>query len=438
MYGQYLQPGSNEEDETLAVMMKYLAERLKQLGSCFVFVITPSKATLFPEDIPDRYLIKLKQEGQRPTNYKILVPKLKKYEVPYVDGLQITLEHKGTLPERVFPKTGAHWTRAVAFFTVADLLKTIEHESGRKMPPLTESIENIDQRPDTTDADLFNLLNIIQEPNQRYLHPRFQVPRDKQGKAGILTSVGGSFTETILDVLASAQVFERMNHYSYFRVYKLRYPNRSASSVDEHAIPWEEDFWNTTAVVLEANEEALAGLPSRSIDGFLMAALAELEQKIPRKRSANDASPPLVWGFGVHQNGIALPKTGFSIPEPGFTLISGQEAGVDLPSPGENRDLQLIFEAKPFLRDDVPKRFANVAVNGIPVGTLELVNSDFQFYSLTIKAAVNRSSILKLHLSFSPVAPGAARSLEIALARLALVPIEVPVSRQTVIVSKRE
>jgi len=101
----------------------------------------------------------------------------------------------------------------------------------------------------------------------------------------------------------------------------------------------------------------------------------------------------------------------------------------------------LIFEAKPFLRDDVPKRIAKVAVNGIPVGTLELVNSDFQFYSLTIKAAVNRSSILKLHLSFSPVptqAPGAARSLEIALARLALVPIEVPVSRQTVIVSKRE
>ncbi len=75
VYGQYLPPISNEEDETLAVMMKYLSERLKQLGSCFVFVITPSKATLYPEDIPDRYLIKLKQGEQRPTNYQILVPK---------------------------------------------------------------------------------------------------------------------------------------------------------------------------------------------------------------------------------------------------------------------------------------------------------------------------------------------------------------------------
>ncbi len=346
-----------------------------------------------------------------------------------MDGLQITLEQKGTLPKRVFPKTGVHWTRAFAFFTVADLLKTIERESGREMPPLSESIESIDRRPDSTDADLFDLLNLIQKPNQRYLHPRFQVPKSWSGKTGILTSVGGSFTETILDILASAQVFEHMNHYSYFRVYKLRYPGRSVSPVDEHAIPWEQDFWNTTAVVLEANEEAIAGVPSHSIDGFLMAALAELEQKTPRDRSVDDPPRPVVWGFGVHENGIALPKKGFDFPESNLSWISGHDAEIDLPSPRENRDLRLILEASPFLGDGVTERIIKVAVNGIPVGALELVDPDFQFYSLTIKAAANRTPILKLHLSFSP-APGGARPLEIALARLALVPIELPVSQE--------
>ena len=42
----------------------------------------------------------------------------------------------------------------------------------------------------------------------------------------------------------------------------------SSSPVDENAIPWKEDFWNTTAVVLEANEEAMDG---RHLPAFLMA-----------------------------------------------------------------------------------------------------------------------------------------------------------------------
>ena len=78
-----------------------------------------------------------------------MVPLLQKYRVPYVDGREITLEHKGAFPVRAFPKTGTHWTRAVAFFTAAALLKTIERESGREMPQLSESVESIDHRPDS-------------------------------------------------------------------------------------------------------------------------------------------------------------------------------------------------------------------------------------------------------------------------------------------------
>src|ERR1700744_634218 len=49
----------SKEGEALVVMMKDLTERLKSVGSCFVFVITPSKASVYPEDIPDRYLTNL-------------------------------------------------------------------------------------------------------------------------------------------------------------------------------------------------------------------------------------------------------------------------------------------------------------------------------------------------------------------------------------------
>jgi hypothetical protein len=430
-YGHYIKPTPGEDAEALVVMMKYLSERLKQLGSCFVFLITPSKTTLYPEDIPDRYLTNLKHGERRPTDYEILVSLLKEYGVPFVDGRQITLEHKGTLPESVFPKTGIHWTRAVAFFTVVDLLKTIEQESGRKMPRLSESVESINQVPDGADGDLFELMNLIEKPHERYLHPKIQIPESWPRRKGIVTFVGGSFTGQIMEDLDMAQVFERTNLYAYFKIYKLRYPGRVVSSVSENSIPWEEDFWNTTAVVLEANEEVIGW--SRHIRAFLMAELAAIEQKMPQERSVDGFARPLAWGFGAGENGTTLAKKGFGDPEHDFTWISSQDAEIELPSPEKNTDLQLILEGTPFLGDGVSERILKIEANGIPVGTLELGNVDPQIYSLTIKAAANRASCLKVHFSFSPAPSpdsGGSRLVEISLARLALVPIKLPASQE--------
>jgi alginate O-acetyltransferase complex protein AlgJ len=429
VHGRFDEPLPNAEAEALVVMMKYLSERLKELGSCFVFVITPSKATIYPEDIPDRYLPKSEGRERRLTNYEVLVPLLQKYRVPYVDGREITLEHKGAFPVPAYPKTGTHWTRAVAFFTTAALLKTIEQESGRKMPQLSESVESIDRHPDFVDDDLFKLLNLIQKPNQRYLHASFQIPEGWQKKSGVLTIVGGSYMKAILDSLDSAKVFERMNHYSYFRDSRHRFPDNVLDPVDENAIPWKEDFWNTTAVALEANEEAMA---RRHLPAFLMATLAALQQHEPQPRAADDPPRPLSWGFGAGENGSALAKEGFNAPEHQLTWISGHDAEIDLPSPAKNTELQLILEATPFLGDGAAERIVKVEANGIPVRTLDLVDPSVQFYSLTIKAAANTAPSLKLHFSLSP-APIPASLPEIGLARLALVPIKLPVSREAAV-----
>jgi hypothetical protein len=427
--GRFMQPIRKEETEALVVMMKYLSERLKERGSCFVVAITPSKATLYPEDIPDRYLQRTEKGEQRATDYEILVPLLKKYRVPYVDGREITLAHKDTLPVRAFPKTGTHWSRGTSFFTTAALLKTIERESGREMPLLTESIQSIDHTPDCEDGDLSDLLNRMQKSDQRYLHPGFHIPDNWPKRKGILTFVGGSFVGQILNALDIAQVFERINYYYYFKVCRYRFPGGIFSSVDENAIPWEEDFWNTEAVVLEVNEAVIAG---RHLRAFLMAELAALQQKAQRERGIGYPTRPLAWGFGAGESGSALPKKGFCFPEHAVTWITGQDAEIELPSPAKNTELQLIFEAIPALGDGVAKRTAKLEVNGIPVGALELADPDYQFYSVTVRADANNSPFLKVHFSLSPApSPSVDGGLrELGLARLALVPAELPVSRE--------
>jgi acetyltransferase AlgX (SGNH hydrolase-like protein) len=422
-YGRYLSSIRSENAEALVVMMKHLSIRLKELGSCFVFLITPSKATLYPEDIPDRYLTKLTDDGQSLSSYEVILPLLKMYEVPFVDGRQITLEHKNSLPVRAFSKTGAHWTLATAFFTAGSLLNTIGRESGRSMPQLEEFDEHVDQRPDYRDDDIFSLLNLIQSPEERYFHCKFEVAENSPRKSGVLTCVGGSFAEEILEDYSQANAFQFINLYSYFKISKLQLPGNLVSPVDENAIPWEDDFWHTTAVVLEANEEAITG---RHLPAFLMASLAELQQKLPQELNGDISPGPVSWGFGAGENGNMLGKKGFNSPDRQLTWISSREAEITLPSPCAGSELQLILEARPFLEDGAPKKVVSIAANGTLAGTLDLAYPDMQFYSLTIKAAANQSHFLKLNLSF-PKAPGTLpdnKGLEIGLARLALVPLK--------------
>jgi alginate O-acetyltransferase complex protein AlgJ len=425
----FQEPIPNAEAEAQVVMMKYLSQRLKELGSSFVFVIAPSKVTVYPEEIPDRYSRKVKIGERKSTNYDILVPLFQRYHVPYLDGREITMRHKETFAMRAFPKTGIHWTRAVAFFTTAALLKTIEQESGREEPPLSESIESIDHRPDYTDDDLFNLLNLIERPQQSYIHPNFQIPEGWPRHIGTLTIVGTSFTTAVLKILDGAQIFERMNQYNYFNIFRLRFPDLTVSKVDENAIPWAEDFWNTRAVVLESNEESLGG---RHIPAFLMAALAELQKKRPPEQTPDSPPQPLSWGFGTGENGNSLAMKGFAPPERQLTWIMGREAEIELPSPGKNVELQLIIEAMP-PADGIAQRIVTVEANGSLVGSFAVVDPAVQFYSLPINAAANSGSSLKLHFSFSSAAGSASEngSPQLGLWRLALVPMNGTPSQET-------
>jgi SGNH hydrolase-like domain, acetyltransferase AlgX len=420
----------SSEAEAQVVMMKDLSQRLRALGSSFAFVIAPSKVTMYREEIPDQYSRKIKNGEIRRTNYDVLVPLLQRYQVPYVDGRQITLLNKDTFPVRAFPKTGIHWSRAVAFFTTVSLLKMIGLESGHEMPPLSESIESVDHRPDYTDDDLFNLLNLIERPHQRYIHPNFQIPVGWPRHTGTLTVVGSSFTSAVLKIFDAAQIFERMNQYNYFNISRVRYPGQIISPVDENAIPWEEDFWKTRAVVLDANEETLGG---RHIAAFLMAALAELQKNSPPERGIDNPPRPLCWGFGAGENGNSLAKKGFAPPEHQLTWVMGQDAEIDLPSPGKNVELQLIIEAMPPAADGIAQRVVSVEANGSLVGSFAVVDPAVQFYSLPIKAATNSGSSLKLHFSFSPPAGSASQngSPQLGLWRLALVPMNGPANQET-------
>jgi acetyltransferase AlgX (SGNH hydrolase-like protein) len=424
-FGHYSPSVPKDEAEALVVMMKDLSMRLKESGSCFVFMITPSKASVYPEEVPDRFLAKLKRGDRRQSNYETLVQLLKKYSIPYVDGREITIKHKQGTPLRAFPKTGTHWTRAVAFFSTQEVLRTIERESGREMAELTESIQSIDQRPDGFDDDLFGLMNLIEKPNERYVHPTFQSPTDWPKRKGVLTFVGGSFVRQINENLEAAEVFERTNYYFYFNLSKTCLPGGITTPVDQSAIPWKEDFWNTAAVVLEANEQAI---DSQHLRTFLMAALSAIEQKSAPPKRTDDHPKSFSWAFGTGENGEFLPKNGFALPAHGVTWM-GNQGEIEFPWFQQSGGLELMVEVVSSLAEGQSKKVVKVEANGILAGTLALDDPAVHCYSLQLPAAVNQSSSIKLRFSCSPelsVAEGQ-NLFKMGLARVALVPIRLPI-----------
>ena len=122
--------------------------------------------------------------------------------------------------------------------------------------------------------------------------------------------------------LEAAEVFEQINYYFYFNLYKRKSPGNIVSSVDENAIPWEEDFWNSEAVVLEANEQAIGG---RHLRAFLMDALTALEQKLPQERGTDDHPlRPFCWALAPRETAPRCRKKGLSFRT---TSLPGSQVG---------------------------------------------------------------------------------------------------------------
>ena len=87
----------------LAQDLKRLQDVCQRTGTAFVVVISPSKAAIYPESIPDFWM---RRYDSRPRAYEDFVASLRSEGIHYVDGHAITAEAKSRAPAPVFPRGG--------------------------------------------------------------------------------------------------------------------------------------------------------------------------------------------------------------------------------------------------------------------------------------------------------------------------------------------
>ncbi|MCX6296805.1 MAG: hypothetical protein NTX97_12230, partial [Bacteroidetes bacterium] len=86
--------------------IKFVQDELERRGKHLLILLAPSKASYFPEFIPDRYHPEIKKT----TNYNILCKLLGNSRLNYIDFNSYFLKLKKTSPYPLFSKQGTHWS----------------------------------------------------------------------------------------------------------------------------------------------------------------------------------------------------------------------------------------------------------------------------------------------------------------------------------------
>jgi hypothetical protein len=255
--------------------LKNLQRLLELNGVHFLFLITPSKATLYPEYIRREYVVPCNL--RKASNYDRILPLLRKHAVRYLDGRQYFLELKRRSPYPLYPQSGTHWSYYSACLFSLEFISSLENLTKRKMG--TFQVNGIRKRktPFGTDDDLARLANILFEKSLHgeYYHPMTSslVSGEKVVRPRMLF-VGGSYLNTLFYFLDKHQIYSDRDCYHYYRD-RRTYPAQIAEAIDKKNLDLKKEMLAKDIVVIEANEQALPFLGF----GFVEDALKALAKK---------------------------------------------------------------------------------------------------------------------------------------------------------------
>lgn len=246
--------------EKLIQINKKLARKEKKL---FIF-ITPSKADIYPENIPDKYL-SIAPKEKVDSSYKLFIEALERENLFYYDSIPYAKELKEKSEVRVFTKCGMHWSNAAAAFCDKKLVESMEEQLEINLPEICVTYERCEE-PVTSDADLYGLLNLIKKPTDIFYKSQINIKKSGGDSCSVLAR-GGSFMGLSIRVLIQEGVFP--NSYYLENAYILNDEENLQLFDSYDQLPIRDMMDNSDIVFLEVNEEAISRMSFGFIDYLL-------------------------------------------------------------------------------------------------------------------------------------------------------------------------
>lgn len=139
--------------EEYAETVRLLKDKIEKSGKEFVYVITPSKAEVYPEYLPVRYNMLMEKRTGITNNYDYLKEQLTLQGVPFIDMIMILENNKGEIP--FFSKTGIHWNYYASSMCAERVVKAIDNNINTQINVIESDM------PYGTEQDVYLLSNMF-------------------------------------------------------------------------------------------------------------------------------------------------------------------------------------------------------------------------------------------------------------------------------------
>ncbi len=203
--------------------IRFAQDRLwKEKGILFLVLILPDKGTFYPEYIPQRFKLSVREN----TNYKWYSRKLKEEHVNLIDYSAWFRAMKDTSGYPLFSKSGIHWSSYGSYLAMDSLVRYLEEKTGRAFSHARVTQTIISRNPMDRDDDVERALNLAWGiPSQPLAYPKVTWKKPGNQLPFSALFIGDSFYFTWAEAGYIGNVF-RNRDFWYFDhdVYYGTYP----------------------------------------------------------------------------------------------------------------------------------------------------------------------------------------------------------------------
>ncbi len=274
-YIQLSQPFAWDKMDAIGSALAELQGLLRNRGITFIVLLTPNKASLYPEYMP-RSLRHISKYGEN-ENYNIYRDTLIKYKINTVDGVQILKSIKEDSVYPLFPRGGFHWNDLGAFYVLQKLMAKIEELTTQRLVHLTLNGIHVDHNAHGSDMDAGHTLNLWFPPVD-FLCPRILLTRveaPNSFKPRILFE-GGSYNWILLGLLQKFKIPSELSGLFYYTSY-INYQEPKPDNRLIERIDWESEIFSRDVIIFEINPIRYTDKVGELGQGFIQDTLVKLK-----------------------------------------------------------------------------------------------------------------------------------------------------------------
>lgn len=264
---------SHEILTTIGNLAGSVQRKLAARGKSFVVVISPSKTSIYPDAIPERWKRRTGDHHADAFVHDGLVSEFRKNGVRFVDAVELLGHYRGQEREDRFGKMGRHWTTVGAcetFRALAEWRSDVDCSFGYHAVPLSNEVQAVDY-------DLLRLQNAWNRGDE--VTTTILTGTAPPGPRPKMLLVGTSFSWMMIHA-ARPYVGESWVFYYNETVYDVEAAPKPIEHVDPTAPSWARYVMDQDVYVLELLETYAHG---EYVVGFLR----QLDNALPPP-SSND------------------------------------------------------------------------------------------------------------------------------------------------------